>query len=482
MNLQTIAISNYSFTYHGRHQSTLENVRLSAYDGDFILLTGPTGSGKSTFLRSMGGLNIDSGTTNGQIEIGNKTSVGPKVASLLQNPDDQVFCTTVEDEVAFGLENFGVPALQINQRIDHALSLVGFTSETQIRYRDTSTLSGGEKQRVALASLLALQPQVLLLDEPTSYLDPLASQQVLTSLKELKFNLSSLTIVLVTHKIEEVEQLANRFWQVTNRTVVENESLPLTHTLSSTKPKKDKIIIKNRQSAVSVFNLNFGYRNPDKEVLSQISFEIGKGEKVALMGRNGSGKTTLLHCLCGMLPLTDKKSYISLNGYSIRRLKDAIGQIGIVFQNSDLILQAQTVRQEIAFGYEHTKQKSARSNNTIDQILTNFDLGHLSEENPFALSQGQRQRVAIAANLSSQPQLLILDEPTTGQDFNNLQKTLTQVNQFIDSHRPDEAPSFLFSTHSIGLATQYADRVLCLKEGRLIFDGVPSQGMKKILF
>ena len=482
MNLQTIAISNYSFTYHGRNQSTLENVRLSAYDGDFILLTGPTGSGKSTFLRSMGGLNIDSGTTTGQIEIGHRTSVAPKVASLLQNPDDQVFCTTVEDEVAFGLENLGVPPFQINQRIDHALSLVGFSSEIQIRYRDTNTLSGGEKQRIALASLLALQPQVLLLDEPTSYLDPLASQQVLASLKELKFNLSSLTIVLVTHKIEEVEQIANRFWQVKNRTIVENESFPVTHTLSSTNPKKDKTIIKNRQSAVSVFNLNFGYRNPDKEILSQISFEIGKGEKVALMGRNGSGKTTLLHCLCGMLPLTDKKSYISLNGHSIRRLKDAIGQIGIVFQNSDLILQAQTVRQEIAFGYEHTKKKSARSNNTIGQILTNFDLGHLSEEDPFALSQGQRQRVAIAASLSSQPQLLILDEPTTGQDFNNLKKTLTQVSQFIDGYRADEAPSFLFSTHSIDLATQYADRLLCLKEGHLIFDGVPSQSTKKILF
>ena len=479
--MKTVAISNYAFTYHGRNQPTLENIQLSAYAGDFILLTGDTGSGKSTLLRSIGGLNTDSGMTIGKIAVGNSISTRPKVASLLQNPDDQVFCTTVEDEIAFGLENLGLQRSKISQRINQALSLVGFDFEVQMRSRNTNSLSGGEKQRIALASLLALQPQVLLLDEPTSYLDPLASQQVLNSLKELKASLSDLTIILVTHQTENVERFANRFWQVANRMVIEADDLLSANFFTPPpKPKSYTITDNNRKTVLAVSNLTFDYHSPIKKVLSQISFVVGKGEKVALMGRNGSGKTTLIHCLCGILPLIDKRSHVLLNGRSIRSIKDAIGEIGIVFQNSDLILQAKTVRQEIAFGYEHNRLKFDQTDDMIDQILNSFSLSHLSAEVPFSLSQGQRQRVAIAASLSIQPRLLILDEPTTGQDFKHLQETLTQVSRLVDSHSI-EMSSLLFSTHDFNLAAQYADRLLILEKGRLVFDGNPSPEAEKRL-
>jgi len=525
--LQTVIIENLSFTYTSRDHPTLLNVNLTAQAGDFILLTGTTGSGKSTLLRTICGLNSEGGTRSGQIKVGDlsKTPHQPAVAMLFQNPDDQMFCTTIEDEIAFGLENIGLAPQEIDRRINLALSLVGFNNLSsgnsasavawsKTRSRRIPALSSGEKQRVALASLLALQPQLLLLDEPTSYLDLHATRQILATLQKLgpqnrEQDLSTapsitpyaqMTVIFVAHQTDGIEPLCNRFWQIQDGQVIETDGL-ITASANQTVEDQPKPIYKptkrKKESnlvldppTLTVSNLTFRYPEANDNTLHQVSFQVLPGEKIALMGHNGSGKTTLIHCLCGILRPASKKGYIELGGRRIRRLKDVIDLIGIVFQNPDLMLQAKTVRQEVEFTYHHLSRSrtlGANRNSITTELMVNFDLVSLSEEAPFSLSQGQRQRVAVAASLSGLPKLIILDEPTTGQDLEHLHQTLDQTCRLIDQPGTDtgvlsntSSLSLIFSIHNFDLATQYADRILILSQGQLVYDGEPSSEARQI--
>ena len=525
--MQTVIIENLSFTYASRDHPTLLNVNLIAQAGDSILLTGATGSGKSTLLRTICGLNSEGGTRSGQIKVGDdsKTSHQPAVVMLFQNPDDQMFCTTIEDEIAFGLENIGLAPKEIDRRINLALSLVGFNDPSsgnsvgalawlKTRSRRISSLSSGEKQRIALASLLALQPQLLLLDEPTSYLDLHATRQILATLQKLGSQdraqglsadpsitpYAQMTVIFVAHQTDGIKPLCNRFWRIQDGHVIETDGL-ITADASQTvedQPKPSYKLTKRKKESnlvlepptLTVSNLTFRYPEANDNTLYQVSFQVLPGEKIALMGHNGSGKTTLIHCLCGILRPSSKKSYIELGGRRIHKLKDVIDLIGIVFQNPDLMLQAKTVRQEVEFTYHHLSRSrtfGANRDSIATELMTNFDLLGLSEEAPFSLSQGQRQRVAVAASLSGLPKLVILDEPTTGQDLEHLHQTLNQTCRLIDQPSTDtdvlchtSSLSLIFSIHNFDLATQYADRILILSQGQLVYDGEPSSQARQI--
>ena len=495
-----IEIQELRFTYPSRNAPTLRGISASIAPGDFVLLTGPTGCGKSTLLRTMNGLipYASAGTLSGAVRLNGKNVAEQPLAAtcrqvglLFQDPDRQLFCTLVEDEIAFGLENLGLPPEKIKNRVALALKhvrLPGFQA------RRILELSGGEKQRVALAAICAMQPHVLLLDEPTSYLDPSATRDILTIVKQLNTELG-ITVILATHRTRDVAPLCNRVWLMHEgqlcldlpKAAAFRELTPyyrlgvqVPQTANASigalaKRANEKLNVPARNDAsppspmLNVRSLSFKYPNTDKHALKSISCTVTRGEIIAIMGANGSGKTTLVHLIAGLL--RPSAGEIAIAGTALKRVKlhQLAGKVGIVFQNPDLLLQAETVRDEVAFGPKNLKFPPKTRDTRVNVTLTRFDLGNLASEAPYALSRGQRQRVAVAATFSLHPDLFLLDEPTTGQDAQHLHQLMDEL---CDEIRR-ENKILIFATHDAELTLKYADRVLLLREGELIFDGTP---------
>lgn len=525
--MSQIEIGDVSFTYPSRSEPTLKGINAQIERGEFILLTGPTGCGKSTLLRILNGLipHASSGVLAGNVTVNginlanqSLSETCQHVGLLFQNPDDQCFCATVEDEVAFGLENLGVPPLQIDVQIDAALSQVKLSG---FRERPVSTLSGGEKQRVALACLCAMQPRVLLLDEPTSHLDPKGTLGILEVIRQLNSE-DEITVVIATHRVAEIAPLCNRVWLMnrgelildsrieqafSNLTSYRNlgvevpdlaeasEQLGLpdrpltidkaTQVFLSTNrfPSKfastpDPSDLTGRDRSyespctplVSVENLTFQYPRAATPALNDISFDISEGEVIAIMGENGSGKTTLLLSILGLLRPTTGRILVENVNTERWKLRNLAGKLGIVFQNPDLLLQALTVNEEVAFGPRNLKLPRHEIEERSNEAISEFDLANLGHEAPYSLSRGQRQRIATAAVYSLHPNILLLDEPTAGQDFSHLQ----QVMKVLCNAVVRQNKTLIFCTHNTQLTLQYAKRMLLLHHGELIFDGGPS--------
>ena len=527
-----IEIDNLRFTYPSREIPTLRGINATVASGDFVLLTGPTGCGKSTLLRTMNGLipHSSTGTLSGSVRLnGRNVAEQPiavtcrQVGLLFQNPDEQLFCTRVKDEIAFGLENLGLPPEQIAPRIDEALTQVGLHG---FQERRISELSGGEKQRVALACFCAMQPQVLLLDEPTSHLDPRGTSDILDIIKRLNTALG-ITTILATHRTAEVAPLCTRVWLMhegelcldkpkdeafTNpepyhslgvqvpvgepsrsqkspvgepswsrcNTLIGTRMSLLPHAGAVGKPSRPRCNTvgapsrsqKSPSPLLTLRNVSFRYPNTDVAALQPISSEVCRGEVVAIMGANGSGKTTLIHLMAGLLRPSAGELSVADKRVSRKKrpkLHQLAGKVGIVFQNPDLLLQAETVTDEVAFGPKNLKLARASLQTRVTDTLSRFDLGGLAAEAPYSLSRGQRQRVAVAANFSLYPELFLLDEPTTGQDAQHLHQLMDELRAEIKR----ENRSLIFATHDVQLTLTYADRVWLLREGELIFDGHP---------
>ena len=525
--MSQIEIRDVSFTYPSRRDPSLKRVNAQIECGEFILLTGPTGCGKSTLLRTLNGLIPHS---SGGVLCGNVTIDGTnlsdqslavicqRVGLLFQNPDDQFFCTAVEDEIAFGPENLGIPSLQIDGRIDAALTQVKLPSE--FRGREISTLSGGEKQRIALACLCAMQPRVLLLDEPTSHLDPKSTRDILEILGQLN-RVNGITVIIATHRVAEIAPLCDRVWLMNQGELLldsrveqafsnltsyrdlgvevpdlaeASEQLglperPLTideaaqifvsanrfpsKSASMSDPSdltgSDLSYESLRAHLVSVENLTIQYPRAATPALSDISLEISEREVIAIMGANGSGKTTLLLSILGLLrPVTGRILIENLNAERWK-LRNLAGKMGIVFQNPDLLLQALTVSEEVAFGPRNLKLSPHETQKRTKEVISEFDLDNLANQAPYSLSRGQRQRIATAAVYSLHPNVLLLDEPTAGQDFSHLQQVMNVLCDAVERQNK----TLIFCTHNAQLTLQYAKRLLILRQGELFFDGKP---------
>ena len=489
-----IEIENLGFTYPSRQHPTLQGITTDIPSGAFVLLTGPTGCGKSTLLRTLNGLipYASAGTFTGTVLLNGKNlatqplaTTCQQVALLFQNPEDQLFCTLVEDEVAFGLENLGFPSEEIKERIAFALEQVGLPD---FQSREISSLSGGQKQRVALAAICAMQPQVLLLDEPTSHLDPQGTRDILDIVAKLNREMG-ITVVLATHRTREVAPLCDHVWLMEEGQLCLD--LPKTEAFQDLAPyqrlgvqvplgdaassatrfsdPKTSGVAPSKNFSLSLSQLHFHYPNTDKDAVCGISCDVQRGEVLAIMGANGSGKTTLIHLMAGLL--RPSAGEVSIAGKTRRRVKlhQLAGEIGIVFQNPDLLLQAKTVRDEVAFGPKNLRFPTKTLEERVTKTLTQFDLNSLAVEAPYALSRGQRQRIAVAATFSLHPDLFLLDEPTTGQDAQHLYGLMDEL---CDEIRR-ENKTLIFATHDTDLTLKYADRVLLLRDGEVIFDGVP---------
>ncbi len=525
-----IKIQNLTFSYAGSLEPVLKEINLTITDGEFVLLSGSSGSGKSSLVRCLNGLipHFYGGRISGTVEVEGLVTINYSTAKLairvglvFQDPENQLVTTDVEREIAFGLENLGLPRTEISKRLEEALDTVGIAS---LRYRSLHELSGGEKQKVAIASVLALKPQILVLDEPTSELDPQGAEDVLGIISRLNDELG-LTVILVEHRLDRVIHLVDRLIVLDQGRIVADgqpakimrsqyekldkigfgfpplitltqklikaghqvNGLPLTVKEARTvleaffravkKPSSriNKKINKKPPGipAIEVEKLWFAYQK-EPMVLKGIDLRLCQGEFIAVMGRNASGKTTLVKHFNGLLK--PGKGKVLVNGQDIKKLTVAelARQVGYVFQNPNDHLFADTVEEEIAFtlkslGFENI---ATRVNNTLQR----FNLTPYKKQYPRFLSGGEKQRVALASVLVAEPKVLILDEPTRGMDHG----LKTSLMQFLKEYR-QHGNTVIVVTHDVEMAAAHAERIILLSEGKVVVDGHKKEVLSRAL-
>jgi energy-coupling factor transporter ATP-binding protein EcfA2 len=506
-----IHFDRLTYTYPSSPYPALTDVTLDIAEGEFVLLAGPSGAGKSTLLRCLNGLvpHFTGGTLSGSVTVAGHDPVaeGPQVLSrvvgfIFQDPEAQFVVDRVEDEVAFALENAAIPPDDMRARVEEALRLLDISP---LRGRPLETLSGGEKQRVAIAAALALRPRILVLDEPTSQLDPRSAEAVLEAAVHLNRRLG-LTIVLAEHRLERVLPHADRLIYLPGpdqpvlsgppRQVLRHvdltpplvtlgkrlgwEPLPLTvdegrafarKTVSGFRFQVSRSNLRPEtlkpETTLHVEGLSFSYDGTP--VLRAIDLQVGEGELVALMGRNGSGKTTLLRCIVGLL--RPRQGEIRLAGESLvgRETADVCRSVGYLPQEPDGLLFADTVADELAVTLRNHGLLN-RSPLVPADLLARLGLSDLAASYPRDLSVGQRQRVALGAVTVTQPRLLLLDEPTRGMDYPAKRELVRLLREW-----QGEGAGVLLVTHDVELAAQAADRVVLLGQGGVIADGPPAE-------
>ncbi|MCI5140510.1 MAG: ABC transporter ATP-binding protein [Candidatus Electrothrix sp. ATG1] len=522
-----IKVDNLSFTYPGKAQPVLKDISFRVRAGEFVLITGPTGCGKTTLLKCLNGIipHASEGSMQGTVQLNSTGTADTSLAALSrisglvqQNPDDQIFSLIVEDEIAFGPENQELSPSVIRRRVDQALLDVGLPEYGQ---KNAQALSGGQKQRTAIASILAMQPEILLLDEPTSQLDPAGAQEVLAVISRLHKQ-SKQPIVLIEHRIHEVAHLADRIIIMDQGRIVADHStedhfqhnikmffdlglrLPETVEILHHLGIKDKAVLcedrtleiiqkkfvptypppssqtrsvqpslpndntDDVSAAIRVRNLSFAYEKEDW-ILRDIDLVIPKGELVALLGGNGSGKSTLLLQLCGIL--RPKGGSVEVFDKIVRPGKAAslVGEVGVVFQDPGLMLFCDSVQQEILFGPDNLGCSSQEAWQRAEEVLEAMGLRALVDEPPQSLSGGQRLRAAVASVLSMQPKILLLDEPTSGQDKLSIARFMLHLQKMSA-----EDVTTVFITHDMETALDCADRIIVLNKGGIAFNGPPS--------
>lgn len=458
-----VEVADLGYTFTGRDAPSLEDVSFSLEPGTWTLIAGATGSGKSTLLRALVGLipNLARGAMLGRVTVGGvdtrlqrPAQLAQSIGFIAQSPDDQLCAATVEAELAFGLENLNLPVEEISHRIASVAADFGLT---EMLSRPSSQLSGGMKQRLVLAAVTAMQPKVLICDEPLSQLDAVAARDFLDHLDALRR--SGLTIVMAEHRLAEVRPYANRELTLDRGRLVDDR--PATsQPPPAPQPPRFAAPPSSATPALSLQGLEFRFRGAANPVWSDVSATFRRGERVAIVGANGSGKSTLLGVLAGLLRPTAGRFEIAGD---LARLP-----VSLVPQRADLTLFHRTVRAELAYGPRLAGLNPATIAERVDLTARMFRLDAVLDEHPQSLSQGGRVRAAVAAALAAAPRLLLLDEPTTGQDLPTMRAIMELLVTCIGT--PGGPEALLFSTHDLETAARYADRALILADGRLAAD------------
>lgn len=499
-----LIIEDVSYRYKVREDATLKHVCLHVAKGEMLLLAGRSGCGKSTLIKAVSGLlnTAGAGELYGKIYLdGNDTAfmkpeeIGILVGTVYQSPDDQLFAMTVADEVGFALENQGIEETIVNEEVSRVLQRVGLKG---FEKNSIHTLSGGQRQRLALASVLITKPKLLVLDEPVSQMNPQGVEDFLNLLVSLNRE-DEITIIVVEHRVNELARYFPRLavmfdgefiydgptemaWEKIGHAekfgLREPQRIKLCRYLNLTEFADDtkKIIelinnecdidnkhnftVREKRSQECVVkgeNIIYRYPGAKSNTLHGLNFEFYKGERIALMGFNGAGKSTLVNLLGGLTYVTSGCLKI-LQG----TVAEHAHEIGYLRQEPDLMLLADSVWEELT--WKNTK----RSEKYLWDLLNKLKLENNVNDFPLALSKGQRLRVVLGALLAREPKLLLLDEPTTGQDQQSLEEIKNLINDFAENHG-----CILFCTHDIELASEIADRVIVMADGMIIADGVP---------
>lgn len=500
MNNLPLIVENLSFRYRDRQETAIRNISFEANPGEILLIAGASGCGKTTLIRCINGLIPRSykGEMTGSVKVfGEETAswklsqISQRIGTVLQDPERQILGTKVLNEIAFGLENLSVPREEILQRVDESLK---FLKIFHLRERETFTLSGGEKQKVALAGVLAMRPTILLLDEPLASLDPASAQDALDTARFLADQ--GMTILMVEHRVEDVLRInpervmfmsegeirylgeMRGLSKVVNYREVKLSAKDILERAKADPTPAEITILpgaadkgSEETGLVRFEDVAFGYE-AGVEVLHGVNLEIKRGDVIAVLGPNGAGKTTFVKHAIGLLK--PKSGRVLVNGRDTKEASVAqiASTLGYVFQSPSHMLFAPTVREELAFGPKNLRHAREQIETEVKEALQIVNLTDKEQDPPLALSFGQQKRVSIAAILAMQSRILVMDEPTAGQDYQNYMSFMDSILQL---------PSFeaiLFITHDVDLAVIYANRVLIVNDGRLVADGKPQDVLR----
>ncbi|MEN8241620.1 MAG: energy-coupling factor transporter ATPase [Chloroflexota bacterium] len=518
MTDQAIEIKDFKFRYRGTKELALDGISLNVSKGEFLVLMGASEAGKSTLCASMNGLipHYQRGKIKGNVSILGMDTRENKVADMseyigmvFQDFEAQLFSTNVELEIAFGPENFAVEREEIGRRIEKNLAYVGLE---EFRNRPPSTLSGGQKQKLAIASVLAMQPQVLVMDEPTTDLDPISKQGVFDIVNQLRQR-DDITLLVVEHETEETLN-ADRIALIRDGKIVRvgpvrdilrdvdfleemgimplgiprlfNQMnypvLPLTpkegvEEFSKTGWKisgeKYAQLLANEAGAdekkgnllIQCKDLEHTYPNGVK-ALKGIDLDIYQGEIVAIVGQNGSGKTTLAKHLNALLTPTEGEVFVNGLHTGEQGVYEIGKKVGYVFQNPDHQIFSELVYDEIAFGLRLRDVPEEEIDQRVKEALEAVGLTGFEQEDPFSLTKSGRQRVAVASVLAVKPDVLILDEPTTGLDYIEQRSMMEMVKELNR-----QGSTIIFVTHHMWVVAEYAKKVFVIKDGKLLLSG-----------
>jgi len=523
-----IEVRNVWYTYPGEHKPVLHEVNFSVKRGEVLGIMGPIGAGKTTLCLCLSGLIPHSigGNLQGEVIVtGLKTveheasELNRKIGIVFQDPEIQIFGMEVEEDVGFKPKNMGMPDSEVSDRVRWALHYVRLDG---FQRRFPYTLSGGQKQRLAIASILSARPEILVLDEPTSELDPIGKVEVFDVIRQLTKS-ESMTVVIVEHEAEELARIADRILVMKDGQVVRDASprecfkdieeledlgvrapevLELGHLLMKDQSRKwteydYPLIVEEAQyrlepllknlpkksqnfeetvreynkgeAVIEVQNLTHIYGAGTSEevvALQGINLQVHKGEMVALIGQNGCGKTTLAKHLNGLLRPTE--GTVRVLGLDTRRVRPEklAEKVGYCFQNPDHQIFKSTVFEEVAFGPRNLLLSKEEIQARVQESLSTVGLIGYEKSNPFFLSKGDRQRVAVASVLAMHPEVFVIDEPTTGLDWRTSDNMMLLVKDLNA-----KGHTVLFITHNMRIVAQYARRVVVMHEGRVLLDG-----------
>lgn len=512
-----ISFRNFSFQYRAQKRPTLTDIDLEIYPGERVLIAGPSGSGKSTLAGCINGLNPFSnpGACTGTLTVDGVDAphsslfeLSAHVGTVLQDPDGQFIGLTVGEDIAFALENSCTPQDEMHAITRHAAELVGI--ENHLGYAPHE-LSGGQKQRVSLAGVMVDQVKILLFDEPLANLDPAAGKQAIELIDEIQKKTDT-TVLIIEHRLEDV------LWRNVDRIVLVNDGTiladlrpdellsgsllaengireplyvtalryagvditPVKHPAhvdslvlddTDTQKLRDWFTARPRPAAqpereplLEVKGLSFGYQK-GQQTLRDVSFSIGKGEMVSIVGRNGAGKSTLSKLICGFE--TPDAGEIFLNGKPLaeENIRRRAQHIGYVMQNPNQMISKTMIYEEVALGLQRSGLTEEQIREKVEATLRVCGLYPFRNWPISALSFGQKKRVTIASVLVLDPELILLDEPTAGQDFRHY----TDIMEFLRGLNA-RGVTVVMITHDMHLMLEYTRRALVFCDGRLIAD------------
>ena len=520
MKKKIIEFKDFSFQYRVQAEPTVKNINLSIYEGEKVLIVGPSGSGKSTLAHCINGLVpfFYDGIVTGQLNInGNDATkmnifeLSKIVGTVLQDPDSQFIGLTVGEDIAFKLENYCISQDEMIDRVDKSAELVDIKKEL---YSSPYKLSGGQKQRVTLAGVTVDDVKILLFDEPLASLDPATGESAIELIDKMQKQ-NNKTAIIIEHRLEDVLHcdvdrviVMDKGEIIADTTIDEiirkdilrkvgiREPLYLTALRYADCEINDTLKLKNIETLelgeykeklkdwyenIEVYesdenqnpileldNICFSYNN-EKQILKNVSFKINKGDMAAIVGRNGAGKSTISKLVCGFYKPTSGRILFDGKDMVDYTIKERSQKIGFIMQNPNQMISKTMVYDEVAFGLKIRGLSDSEIMERVEETLRICGLYGYRNWPISALSFGQKKRVTIASILVLNPDMIILDEPTAGQDF----KHYTEIMEFlVDLNK--KGVTILMVTHDMHLMLEYTNKVIVLSEGEKIADNIPA--------
>lgn len=483
----SVVVSELTFTFASHEVPSLSRVNCQFDPGTWSLVRGDTGSGKSTLLRAIAGWipHHSSGILQGTVRVSGQDTrlMSPRqlashVGLALQSADDQICATTLRGELSFGLQNLCLDAQEIEYRVQAELSDLGMGNRID---DPVGWLSGGERHLLIVASILAMQPGVIVLDEPFGQLDAGARQWLVRRMNAIRDGGG--IVIQAEHRFESALSHVDRVLSIDRGTIVADEPAsamvatssvtlhprvrqdPARHSDFTTSPPMDAANSKldvEQPTLLQVQNLTRSFRDSGFQLWKSVSFDVRRGDSIALLGNNGSGKSTLLGVLAGIeVPTSGAIQWRALNEPDAVHIGSR-PEVSLVLQNFSLQLFSRRVRQELEFGLKHLKLDRLSREARIERISRDFEIAHLLDCDSQGLSRGEQWRVCAAATAIMFPRLLLLDEPTTAQDPSAAERVMGKLHEMLANH---ECDAIIFATHDERIARQFSTRAVILNEG-----------------